>query len=233
MKRKSFLNLRSLCFKLCVVMTSYMKVFEFSVAVRGYHYYKSFWTPEKEQSLECFHEIRNPFDRFAIKVCELGSTIPIGHLPREISRVTKFFMDRGAIITAQLTSEHYRRSPLVQGGLEIPCKVTVTIPGTCANLLVMEKYKQLVDELYVQPKEEQIIGSFLQPLSSVIEETAEELPCQSNVQKPKKRKQYHIELFNNAPKRLKPPTSAKHCAKKNSKQPKPCTKTPSNVITID
>ena len=142
----------------------------------------------KEQLLECFHEIRNPFDRFAIKVCELGSTTPIGHLPRKISRVTKFFMDRRAIITAQLTSEHYRRSLLVQGGMEIACKVTVKISGTCANLLVMEKYKQLVDELYVQPKEEQIIGSFLQPLSCVIEETAEELRYRSNKRKINKKK---------------------------------------------
>ena len=33
-------------------------------------------------------------------------------------------------------------------------------PGTVSNLLVMERYKQLVAELYVEPKEAQILGSF-------------------------------------------------------------------------
>ena len=47
---------------------AYMKVFEFSSAIRGYHYYKKFWNPQKGQLLECFHENQNPFDRFAIKV---------------------------------------------------------------------------------------------------------------------------------------------------------------------
>ena len=47
----------------------------------------------------------------------------VGHLPREISRATKFLLDRGANVTARLSSTHYRRSPLFQGGLEIPCTV--------------------------------------------------------------------------------------------------------------
>ena len=71
-------------------------------------------------------------------------------------------MDRGATITLILTSEHYRRSPLVQGGMEIPCKVTASIPGTCINLLLLERYKQLVEECYTEPKNEDILGLFLQ-----------------------------------------------------------------------
>ena len=43
---------------------------------------------------------------------------------------------------------HYRRSPLVQGGIEIPCVVTVPVPGTVINQLLMERYKQLVETLY-------------------------------------------------------------------------------------
>lgn len=76
-------------------------------------------------------------------MCEIGKEVTIGHMPIEISRVTKFFIDRGATITAQLVGNHYRRSPLVQGGLEIPCKVTAMILGTASNLLCMEKYKEL------------------------------------------------------------------------------------------
>ena len=71
-------------------------------------------------------------------------------------------MDRGAIVSAQLTSEHYRRSPIVQGGIAIACKVTLKIPGTCVNILLMEKYKQPVQQLYIEPKNEEILGSFFQ-----------------------------------------------------------------------
>ena len=80
----------------------------------------------------------------------------------EISRVTKFLLDRGANVFAKLTSTHYRRSPLVQGGIEIPCVVTVSMPGTVINQLLMERYKQLVETLYTEPKEEEILGTFLQ-----------------------------------------------------------------------
>ena len=69
-------------------------------------------------------------------------------------------MDRRATATATLTSEHYRRSPLVQEGLKIPCKVSAIMPGTVSNLLVLEKYWQLVD-LYTETKNEEIFGSFL------------------------------------------------------------------------
>ena len=39
-------------------------------------------------------------------------------LPQKISRVTKFMLDRGAFKTVKLTSSHYWRFPLFQGGLE-------------------------------------------------------------------------------------------------------------------
>ena len=44
----------------------------------------------------------------------------IGHLPVEISRTTKFLLDGGAEDIVKLTKTHFRRSPLVQGGLEVP-----------------------------------------------------------------------------------------------------------------
>ena len=59
------------------------------------------------------HEAGNPFDRFAIKTVKENGEI-VGHLPREISRVTKFCLDRGATMYSELSSNHYRRSPLVQ-----------------------------------------------------------------------------------------------------------------------
>ena len=86
----------------------------------------------------------------------------VGHLPMEISQVTKFLLDRGANVSAKLMSTHYRRSPLVQGGIEIPCVVTVSMPGTVINQLLMERYKQLVETFSTEPKEEEILGTFLQ-----------------------------------------------------------------------
>ena len=58
------------------------------------------------------------------------------------------YVDRGANVSAKLMSMHYRRSPLVQGGIEIPSVVTVPIPGTVINQLLMERYKQLVETLH-------------------------------------------------------------------------------------
>ena len=140
---------------------SCIKTFQFSAAVRGFHYYRSFWSPQPEQILKCFHEIGNAFDIFAIKVCETSKDETVGHLPMEISRITKFLIDRGADVTAKLSSTNYRRSPLVQGGIEIPCIITVKMPGTILNQLLMERFKQLVQERYIEPKNEEILGSFL------------------------------------------------------------------------
>ena len=46
--------------------------------------------------------------------------------------------------------------------MEITCRIKTQIPGTVSNLLVMGRYKQLVAELYIEPKQEQILGSFLE-----------------------------------------------------------------------
>ena len=111
--------------------------------------------------MKCLHEVDNPFDMFAVKVClTTDDEMIVGHLPMEISRITKFLIDRGADVLAKLTSTNYR-SPLVQGGLEIPFLVTLTMPGTVLNQLLLERFKQLVEERYSEPKSEEIIFSFL------------------------------------------------------------------------
>ena len=84
-------------------MTITLKVTQFSAAVRGYHYYGSIWFPEKEEELDFSHDFGNVFDVFAIKTCKPDGTV-VGHLPREISRATKFLLDGVAQISAILTS---------------------------------------------------------------------------------------------------------------------------------
>ena len=92
------------------------KLFEHASAVRGFHYFRRYWQPKPNQVLDCSHEKDNPYDFFAIKVCDIDSGTTVGHLPMENSRAIKFLLDRGARVNAVLTSTNYCVSPLVQGG---------------------------------------------------------------------------------------------------------------------
>ena len=101
------------------------KNIESTAAIRGYHFYKRYWQPKEAEWLECLHEVDYPFYVFAIKTVNSDKVIT-GHLPREVSRVTKFLLDRRAVAYAELTST-YRGSPIIQRGLELPCKITVKL----------------------------------------------------------------------------------------------------------
>ena len=140
------------------------KTLVFSAAVRNFHVYQDVWNPLENEELECLFERHNVYDIFAIKTCRLEGGQIVGHFPREISRPTKFFLDRGAKVTAQLTGTDYRRSPLFQGGLEIPCLATVTIPGSIKGHMLIQRSQQMVEELSCAPKEEMIIGSVLEQI---------------------------------------------------------------------
>ena len=61
--------------------------------------------------------------------------------PREISRGTKFLIDRGASIKVTLSNDRYYKSPLVQGGMEIEWKIIGSTPSTY-DLLLMEKHEK-------------------------------------------------------------------------------------------
>ena len=136
----------------------YNKKFMFSAAVRGFHFYRRAWVPTENEKLKCTHDKNNPFDDFAIKTMD-NSGQTVGHLPMELSRITKFLIDRGAKVEAQLSSTNYKRSPLIQGGLEISWDIIVAMPGTIDNQLILEKYKKLVCEKYAEPKEEVVFSN--------------------------------------------------------------------------
>ena len=137
------------------------KTFQFTAAIRGYHVFRKIWEPVIEEELKCAHKVGNEYNVFSIKTCH-GNGKTVGHLPREISRATKFLLDRGATVNAKLSSEHYRKSPLFQGGLEIACIITVRMSGTVRNHMVIEQYKEIVERLYCEPKNEVVIGCFLE-----------------------------------------------------------------------
>jgi len=162
------------------------KSFVFSAAIRGFHVYRDVWGQEK---LTCLFEENNVFDMFAIKTLQAdgGVQTTVGHLPREISRPTKFLLDRGANVEAELTATHYRRSPLFQGGLEIPCIVKITMPASVLGHLLLKRYEELVLKLYCEPKEEIIMGSFIEKIPVVITDPNQHKEIQRNKKK-KKRK---------------------------------------------
>ena len=164
------------------------KVLEFSASIGEYHYYKSLWNPIPNQKLKCTHEGNNPFNMFAIKVCH--DVKIVGHLPMEISRSAKYLLDRGAVFTVEVTSTNYLRSPLIQGGLEIPTKLTVMMPGTLKDRLLMGKYNEIVNERYAEPKDEEVLGSFL-ALPPVGQACKRDTRSEKNTKQGRKTKENH------------------------------------------
>ena len=110
---------------------------------------------------------RKELDAFSVKTVRTVDNATVGQLPREISRPTEYFLDRGATVKAVITCSYYRRYPLFQGVLEIPCSVTVSIPGTIRIHLLLDWYRELVTELYREPKDEIINETFLSTTEQV------------------------------------------------------------------
>ena len=86
---------------------AFNKTFGYTAAVRGYHYFKTIWQPKENELLVCQFENGNSYDMFAIKTCDQRGTM-VGHLPREVSGLTKFIIDRGATVSVMLTGTHNR-----------------------------------------------------------------------------------------------------------------------------
>ena len=72
----------------------------------------------------------------------------------------------GGRVSCQVTDTHHRRSPLVQGGLEIPIRVTVTRKLGESNVCEINKYEELVNEHYKEPEN----GTFDDVTASVLEQ---------------------------------------------------------------
>ena len=138
-------------------MASNSRTLELTADVRGFHVFQKKWKPALNEQLHCLQEPGN--DVFSIKICKPDNTT-VGHLPRKISSPTKFLLGHGAKIVAEIKRSHYRRSPLINGRLEILCKFSLTLSDTIKNHMFLDRYKELVNKLYCEPKNEVIIGSF-------------------------------------------------------------------------
>ena len=127
----------------------------FLCGLRGYHEYRSVWTPTLNEVIRARQERNNPYDRYAIAALKHRSETHrehvVGHLPREISRYTWFIINHGAEVFVQVVDVNHRRSPLVQGGLEIPIEVSIVMPYSDANKQALEIYRTLISEHYEEP----------------------------------------------------------------------------------
>ena len=82
----------------------------------------------------------------------------VEHLPREVSQINKFILDRSAKVTATITSTNFRRSRLVQTSLEITCKVIVLkMLVTIKNHMILDRLKELVNDYYTEPTDEEAL----------------------------------------------------------------------------
>ena len=128
-----------LCIPLSAVYTGFTFIKRFGVRLLG-----SNW-------MKCCYERNNCYDCYAIattkRLLRRLANSTVGHLPREISRTTRFFL-----LCAKVIDKNHRRSPLVQGWLQIAVQVTAETDLTKRNKAILEKYKQIVVSNYKEPR---------------------------------------------------------------------------------
>ena len=127
--------------------------YRFLCGLRGYHQYRLLWTPVLDEILAARPEIGNCFDRYAIAAYQqFGATERIvGHLPQELSRYLYFIIFHGAHIVCKVINTHHQRSPLVQGCLEIPVEVLVSMDTCDANKQALRRCQNWVELKYKEP----------------------------------------------------------------------------------
>ena len=91
-----------------------LSYFEVDGMIRGFHIYKDIWELVIGEELQCSLDDGNLHDPFAVAVVKNGFTV--GHLKQ------------GAISCVVIGFQRYS-SDLVQGGLEVPCKIIFRGPN--------------------------------------------------------------------------------------------------------
>ena len=103
--------------------------------------------------LSVFFEKSNVFDPYAralarktkVTVTEIQDA---GHLAREVSRFCKFFCNYGGELSSVVRDPKYRRSPIPQGGMEIPITLKVFRGDTPDG----GKMGEFSERFYVEPE---------------------------------------------------------------------------------
>ena len=86
--------------------------------IRGYHVYKSMWTPTVGETLQLRQELQNEKDRKAVAI--MKEAVVVGHVPYNLAPTISRFLQREINKgTARVTGNYVNRG----GGycLEIPC----------------------------------------------------------------------------------------------------------------
>ena len=86
----------------------------------------------------------------------------------EISRATKFLLDKGVTAFIKLYSTNYCVSQLTQRGLEIPCRVEIQMPPILKNREITDLYKSMIDLSYDSCEKDFVVGSFLSKRSRLL-----------------------------------------------------------------
>ena len=73
----------------------------------------------------------------------------IGHIPREISRFCRYFMDYGGLLEARVRDTVCRILTIPNKSLEIP--VTLIVKKGSTNSEVFRKIKHFLEEYYIEP----------------------------------------------------------------------------------
>lgn len=107
--------------------------FRIESSVRGHHIYKDLWTPTIGEELQTVQELDNHHDPFAVAVVKEGVTV--GHIPRDISRVCWYFLERHNTITCRITDKR-QYSSFRGKGLEVPCIIMFTGKPTHVDKLI-------------------------------------------------------------------------------------------------
>ena len=127
----------------------------FHTCVRGYHVYQNDWIPALGEMLQCSREVGNAHDPYAVKVIKTACGTIVGHLPKKITSTCSLFIRKGGTIDCEVTDSNRKYSrDLPQGGLEIPCVLTLRgikdLVDKAVKLLAISKTKVIPVKVKVE-----------------------------------------------------------------------------------
>ena len=99
--------------------------------VRGFHVYRVYWDSVIGEKLTTQPDPdgRTFGDKHSVAV--MKDRMTVGHLPKDITCLAKYFIVHGGKITCRVTGKK-KRSKVLRGGLEVPCTYEFTMKGKMA-----------------------------------------------------------------------------------------------------
>ena len=113
--------------------------FVYPGVVLGYHVYRVYWDPVigEELTTQPDPDGRQFGDKHSVAVMKDGITV--GHLPKDISCLAKYFIVHGGTIKCKVTGKK-KHSKMLRGGLEVPCTYEFDMKGN-AVAAIMRRLK--------------------------------------------------------------------------------------------